>query len=72
MPRKYKRKTDRGSWDEEKTKLAIGAVKSKLMDSMKPARASQRQQAKGEKSEQMWIGYKKLLGSRMTMPSSGE
>ena len=43
MPRKYKRKTDRGSWDEEKTKLAIGAVKSKLMDSMKPARASQRQ-----------------------------
>ena len=43
MPRKYKRKTDRGSWDEEKMKLAIGAVKSKLMDSMKPARASQRQ-----------------------------
>ena len=43
MPRKYKRKTGRGSWDEEKMALAIGAVKSKLMDSLKPARASQRQ-----------------------------
>ena len=43
MPRKYKRKTGRGSSDEEKMALAIEAVKSKLMDSLKPATASQRQ-----------------------------
>ena len=39
MPRKYERKTDRESWDEEKMALAIKAVKSKYMDSLKSATA---------------------------------
>ena len=39
MPRKYQRKTGRGSWDEEKIALAIEAVKSKLMDSFISATA---------------------------------
>ena len=37
MSRKYERKTDRESWDEEKMALAIEDVKSKSMDSLKSA-----------------------------------
>ena len=39
MPRKYERKTDSGSWDEEKMALAIEAVRSKSIDSLKSVTA---------------------------------